>query len=175
MKSSGLNGQRFNIAVGKRPVFKDRLELRKIGGVVNRLVAAKRHIEFAALVETAKSIEASAIQIIEELRRFRALPFAIFDELIEATTVAVEKRLLILHLDSSFETPLQMSVKVYEVRIDVVQDRALGSQAQWRGESAAERFNVASGRMLLPKRREVWYQPTLASRPLQRRLQCRCI
>jgi len=74
-----LDSERANITIRKCPILKEELEPRETSCVPNRLMRTKRHIEFAALVETAKSVEAGAIQIIEELRRFGALPFAIFD------------------------------------------------------------------------------------------------
>ena len=59
--------------------------------------------------------------------------------------MSIETFLFISHLDSYLETTLQLYVKVYQVRIDIVQDGTLWSQTQWGCESAAERFNVASG------------------------------
>jgi len=56
--------------------------------------------------------------------------------------VAVKTSFVILHLDSYLDDMLQLLVKVHEVRIDVIQDRSLWSQAERRGKSAAERLNV---------------------------------
>ena len=162
----GLDLERVNIQIRKCPTFKQDFELREVSRIRNRLMRTKRHIEFAALVETAKSVEAGAIQVIEELSRFGALPFAIFDQFIKPIAVPVKALLFILHLDCYVKATLQVSVKIYEMRIDVIQQSALWSQTQRRGESAAERLNVAPGRMRLPKRREVRQQPTLSSRPL---------
>ncbi len=139
------NRQRFNIAIGKSPVFKNRLELRKVVGVSDRLVTPKWHIEFAALIEAAESVEASPVEIVEELRRLGALQFAVSDQLIEPTSVPVETLLFVSHLDRYLKTALQMRVKVYQVGIDVIQDGALWSQTEWACESAAEGLNVAPG------------------------------
>ena len=69
--------------------------------------------------------------------------------------MAVKTSFVILHLDSYLETMLQLLVKVHEVRIDVIQDRSLWSQAERRGKSAAERLNVTTMAMLLPEGLEV--------------------
>ena len=58
--------------------------------------------------------------------------------------MSIEAFLFILHLDSYLETALQVCVKVYEMRVDIVKDGALWSQTKWGCESAAERFNITS-------------------------------
>ena len=58
--------------------------------------------------------------------------------------MTVEALFLILHLDCYLEALLQLSIKVYQVRIDVIEEGVLWSQTQRRGEPAAERLNVAS-------------------------------
>ena len=63
-----LNLKRLNIAIRESPVFEDTPKLRKVRCVGDCRVSAERYIEFAALIKPAKTIEASAIQIIEELR-----------------------------------------------------------------------------------------------------------
>ena len=115
----------------------------------------KRYVEFTALIEAAESIEASAIQIIEDLCRFRVLPFVVLDQFIKTTPMAIEVFLIISHLDSYLETTLQLSVKVYQVRIDIIQDRTVGTQTYGDCESAAERLDIASGRVALPKVQQV--------------------
>ena len=57
----------------------------------------------------------------------------------------IETFLFISHLDSYLETALQLYVKVYQVRIDIIQDGTLWSQTQWGCQAAAERFDIASG------------------------------
>ena len=84
--------------------------------------------------------------------------------------MAVETFFFVLHLDCNVETALQLPVKVYQVGIDVVQQRARWLQRERDGQPAAERFNILSGRMRLPKTFEQRREPTFASRPLQRRL-----
>ena len=71
--------------------------------------------------------------------------------------MSIEAFLFISHLDIDLETTLQLYVKVYQVRIDIIQDGALWPQPQWGSESAAERFDVASGRVALPKLSQMWH------------------
>ena len=106
---------------------------------------AKGHVEFTALIEAAESVEASAVEIVEELRGFRALRLAILDQFIETITLSVETLLFVFHLDGYREPALQVRVKVYEVGIDVVQAGSLWVQTQRGGESSAEGLNVAPG------------------------------
>jgi hypothetical protein len=108
-------------------------------------VRSEWHVEFTTLIEAAKSVEAGAVQIIKELRRFCALPAIFVDQFVEAFAVAIEGFLVILHLDCYLEALLQLSVKVYQVRIDVVEDRCLRLQTQGDCESAAERLNETCG------------------------------
>ena len=142
---SRLDREIIEIATGKDPVFQDLLEPGKVSKVSNRLVLAKGHVEFTALVEATESVETSAVEIIEKLRGFSALRLAILDQSIEANTLPVETLLFVSHLDGYHEPALQMAIKVYEVGIDVVQTGALWVQTQRGGESAAEGLNVAPG------------------------------
>jgi hypothetical protein len=71
--------------------------------------------------------------------------------------MSIEAFLIISHLDSYLETTLQLSVKVYQVRIDIVQEGTVGPQTYWDCESAAERLNIAYGRVALPKLHQVRY------------------
>ena len=73
-----------------------------------------------------------------------------FDSLIEPTAVTVESLLLIFHLDSHLEASLELFIEVDEVRIDVIKQSAIWSQTQRHGQSAAERFDIASGRVRSP-------------------------
>ena len=69
--------------------------------------------------------------------------------------MSIEAFLFIAHLDSYLETALQVDVKVYQVRVDIIQEGMLWPQTEWDGKSAAERFDVASGRVALPEFRQV--------------------
>jgi hypothetical protein len=106
---------------------------------------AERHVEFATLIEAAESVEASSVEIVEILRRLCALRFAVSDQFVETTAVAVETLRVVRHLDGCFESLLQMRVEVYEMRIDVIQKGAAWSQSKRGRKSAAERFDVAPG------------------------------
>ncbi len=110
-------------------------------------MSAKWNIESTALVKPAQTIEASAVEIIEELSRFSVPPFAVVDQFVETAAMRVETRLLIRHFDSWFQTSLQMSVKIYEVGIDVVQEGTFRSQTERGRESTAEGLNVSPGGM----------------------------
>lgn len=88
--------------------------------------------------------------------------------------MTVETRLVVLHLDSDIEASLQMPVKVYQVRIDVVQQGAVWSQPQRYSKAAAKRLYIRLGFMGFPQVGQARHQPSLSSRPLQRWLQ-RCV
>ena len=68
-----LNFKRFDVAFGESPILKNCPKVRKVCRISNCFVRAERHIEFSALIKPAKSIKASAVQIIEELRCFGCL------------------------------------------------------------------------------------------------------
>ena len=76
--------QCFQIPASKLPSRKEFSVLVEIRNVVDLLVASEGHIEFAALIESAKTIEASAIQEVEELCCWLGLDFALFDHSIES-------------------------------------------------------------------------------------------
>ena len=91
---------------------------------------AKWHIKLATAIEPAESVEASPIEIIEQLRGFCALRAAIIDQQVEAFAVSIKTLFFILHLDRDIEAPLQVLVKIYQVRIDVIQQGAIRPQPQ---------------------------------------------
>lgn len=161
--------ERLEIHARKDPALQNGLELGKVPRVSDRFMLAEWHVEFAALIKTAEPIKAGPVQVVKKLRGFRTLPFPVFDQLIETAAMFVETFLFVSKFDSYYETLLQMFVKVYEVRIDVIQRGALWTQAERDCESTAEGLDVAPGRMSLPKTRKVRHQPSLSARPLQRR------
>ena len=57
--------------------------------------------------------------------------------------MSIEAFLFISHLDSYLETALQLYVKVYQVRIDIIQNCTFWPQTKWRCQSAAERLDIA--------------------------------
>ena len=60
---------------------------------------AKRHVEFAALIEAAEPVETSSVEIVKKLCRFGVLPVAVSDQLIEPAAMPVETLLFVSHLD----------------------------------------------------------------------------
>src|SRR3984893_9292770 len=65
-----LTFKRFDITIGEIPLPKNSPKVSKVCRISNCFVRAERHIEFSASIKPAKTIKASAIQIIEELRCF---------------------------------------------------------------------------------------------------------
>ena len=114
------NGQQANVLASESPVLEDSWKLREVSCISDGLVTAKWNIEFAALIKPAKPVEASAIEIVEKLGRFPALPFSVFDQFVEASAMPIERLLFISHLDCWLETSSQLSVEIYEVSIDVI-------------------------------------------------------
>ena len=90
----------------------------------------KRDIEFAALIKAAESVETGAVQVVEELGGDGAQRVSIPDELIETGAVAIESLLAVLHFDRDLEAAPQLRVKVYQVGVDVVEQRARWSQTE---------------------------------------------
>src|SRR6185503_13411429 len=71
-----LQLERLNILITELPLPEDARVTRKILRVVDCFVLSERHIEIAALVEAAESIETRAVQVIEQLRAFLGVRFA---------------------------------------------------------------------------------------------------
>ncbi len=94
--------------------------MRKIRVVVDCRVRSERHVEFAALVEATKTVEARAVQVIKQLGSLCALRTAVLDEFVEARAVPVEEWFVVTHLDTQRQAVLKMTIEVYEVWIDVV-------------------------------------------------------
>src|ERR1043166_479561 len=172
-KISRRKRQCRDIKITKLPLPEHARILREIGGVVDRLVRSERHIEIAALVETAEPVEAGAIQIVEQLRRFRRLRAAVVNQSIEARAMTIEKLFVVAHRQRHSQTALHVSVEVNEVRIDVVQERLLRLQSKRDGETAAKRLDVAARCVCFPDGFQVWREPAFAAGPLQRRLKHR--
>ena len=105
--------QGFEIAASELPARKEFLVLVEIRHVVDLLVGPEGHIEFAALIESAKSIEASAIQKVKELGSWLSVNFALFDHSIESVPVRVEELFIVSHLNRDRKPPLNLRIKVY--------------------------------------------------------------
>jgi hypothetical protein len=93
----------------------------KVIGVTDVAVGAKGNVEFTALIETTEAIETSTVKVIEELGAFGGSDCISSDKFIESITVPVKQFFVIAHLDVQLETPLQMTIKVDEMRINVVE------------------------------------------------------
>src|SRR5262249_38932987 len=139
----------------------------------DRFIRPKRHIEIAAFVETTEPIETGAIQIIEQLRRFRRLRAAVANQSIETIAMTIEKSFVVTHSYRHCQTLLHVGVEVNQVRIDVVQERLLRLQAKRDSETTAKWFDVPSRGVRFPNRFQVWRQPAFAAGPLQGRLKHR--
>src|SRR5215510_723638 len=169
-KVAFLNRHFFHIDIREFPVPQYRRITCEIRVVVNRRVRSEGNIKLPAFVETAQSVKASAVEIVEQLRCLFALRPAVFAELIEPLAMPVEEFLFVAHLDALLKATLKMSIEVNEMRIDVVEQRAFRLQAQRYGQAAAERFDVSPIRVSFPNGRQVRNEPALATSPLQGRL-----
>ena len=138
----------------------------KVCRVVNRAVPAKRHIELAAQIETAKTVEAGAIEIIEKLRAFLRAGSTRADQLIEASAMIVKELLIITRFNLKREPAPNLFVKIDQMRIEIVQQCMLGFQPECDCETAAKGFDIATNAMGTPDGLNVGEQPTFAARPL---------
>jgi len=142
----------------------------EVGRVRYRFVSAKWNIEFAALVEPAETVEASAIEIIEKLGRFRR-SFLRSSEVIETLAMFVEDSFIVFHSDSQFETPLNLTIEIYEMRVYVVENGKSGLKIKRNCESAAKRFDISSIVMWFPEIRDVRRKPPFAASPFEKRFE----
>jgi len=78
-KIISLQLERLDIFVTELPLAEHACVARKIFRVVDRFVRAERDVEIAAFIEPAESVETRAVQVIEQLRRFRRVRFAVSD------------------------------------------------------------------------------------------------
>jgi hypothetical protein len=72
------------------------------------------------LIETAKTIEAGAIQIVEQLGSLSACFSARGDQFVKSTPMVVEESFVVPHFNPEAQPPLYLFVKINEMRIDVV-------------------------------------------------------
>src|SRR6185503_11321099 len=106
----------------------------------------------AALVETAETIEARAIEIVEQLRAFLRVRLAAPDQIIEALSLAIKELFVISHAHAHPQPILHVMIEVDEMWVDVVQQRLLRLQSKHDRKSAAKRFDVATLRVCFPDR-----------------------
>src|SRR5688500_19384935 len=71
-----LDLESFDIFIPKLPLAKDRRIISEVGRVVNRFVSPEWNVEIATFIETTKTVEAGAVQVVEQLRSFLTLRFA---------------------------------------------------------------------------------------------------
>jgi len=142
----------------------------EVGRVRYRFVSAKWNIEFAALVEPAETVEASTIEIIEKLGRFRR-SFLRSSEVIETLAMFVEDSFIVFHSDSQFETPLNLTIEIYEMRVNVVENGKPGLKTKRNCEAATKRFDISSIAVWLPEMRDVRCKPAFAAGPFERRFE----
>src|SRR5437867_8114694 len=138
----------------------------EVAGVINCLVLSERHVEFAALIEAATTVETGAIKIVEELSRLRILRAVFFDKLIEALAMRIEEFRVVTGFDLQRKSASKLFVEINEMRIQVIQERALRFQPQRHSQPATERLDVTTLCVLPPERVDVWNQPTLSASPL---------
>lgn len=148
-----LERELFKIATLKIPIGENVQVLGKAPFVVDGLVAPERHIVFAFTIESAQTVVASAIQVIEKARRFFTLRFSLMNECVEARSASVKVLLLIFHLDRDGKSLLEPAVEIYGVGINVVDESFLGRQTERNGKAAAQRLNKAARAKGIPESR----------------------
>lgn len=141
----------------------------KVSCVIDLLILAEWHVEFAAAIEAAQTVETSTVQIIKKLRRFLCSSCTTRDELIETRAMRVEKPSVIASIDLQRQPATHLSVEIDQVRIDIVQQRTLRLQSKRYRQPTTKRLNIATLLMCAPSRLNVREQPTLTAGPLQRR------
>src|ERR1700675_4222348 len=134
----GFDQQPGDIGAGKSPIANDCAQRRKIARVVDRFVTSKGRVECAALIKAAKAVKAGAVQVVEDLRGFGSLKFSGSDQTIEAITMGIKKLCLITHLNPHLQTALHLNIKIDEMWIEIVQDRALWLEAHRGGQPVAK-------------------------------------
>jgi hypothetical protein len=142
----------------------------EVGRVRYRFVSAKWNIEFSALIEPAETVEASAIKIIEKLGRLRR-SFTLSCEFIKTLTLFVEHFFIVFHFNVQLEAFLNLTIEIYEMRVNVVEYCKPGLKTKRNCEAAAKRFNISSIVMRLPEMRDVRRKPAFATSPFERRFE----
>ena len=165
---SALDGNVLDVSAREHPVGEHVPIFGKIVLVADALVAAEWDVELAGLIEAAQAVEAGPIEVVKKRGRFGGVLLAARDELVEPGAVPVEQPLVVLHRQVGLEAPLQPAVEVDQMRIRVVEQRALRGQTEGDGEATGERFDEPPVRMRLPERAEMRHLPALAAGPFQR-------
>jgi hypothetical protein len=105
------------------------------------LVLPERHVELAAIVETAQSVVAGSIQVVEEARRLTRVRLPFPQQRVEARAVRVEHARIVVERDVDVETALQPLVEIDQMGVDVVEQRAPRLQPERHRQAAAERLD----------------------------------
>src|SRR5215213_7735282 len=112
--------QTCNVLITKLPLPEECRILREIRSVVDGFVSAEGHVEIAPFIETAKTVEAGAIEIVEQLRAFPGVRLAVSNKPVESLAMPVEEFLVVAHRYAHPQPVLQVAVEINEVGIDVV-------------------------------------------------------
>ena len=137
----GVQAQVLKVLTAKLPVGEDIRISDKVARVRDPIVAAERHVELAAAVEAAESVVPGAIQVVEQRRDFDRPGLTGREQVVEAKSIRIERRRVILHLDPNRQAALQVTVKVDEMGIDVVDERPVRRHAQRHREASAKRLD----------------------------------
>jgi hypothetical protein len=78
----------------------------------------------------------------------------------------VKKFFVVTRVDFQYQPPPHLPVEIYQVRIDIIEQCALGLQTKRDREPAAKRFNVSPMFVTAPDQFNVIEQPAFSSRPL---------
>src|SRR5262249_24099688 len=101
------------------------------------VVPSERDVEIAAAVEAAQAGVRRAIQVVEKSRRLASVTLAGSEERVEPLAVRVEDDSMVREACVDRETALHPLIKVDEVRVDVVEERAGRRETQGDGEAPA--------------------------------------
>ena len=159
----------FDIFITEFPLAEYARVTRKIFRVVDCVIRSEGHVEIAALIETAETIETRAVQVVEQLRTFRGVCFAFSNQRVESLTMTIKERFVVSHLHPHSQTVLHLAVEIYQMRVDVVQQCMFWLQAKSYREAAAEWFHIPSLFVCFPPCVEMRHQPAFAAGPFQRR------
>ena len=140
-------------------------------GIVDAAIATEGDIKGTLAIEAAETVEAGAIEVVEQGRRLARAHVAPCDELIEAFAMVVVGRRVVGHFQANLQSALNPIVEVDEVRVRVVQESFTGTQAQGDGQAAAEGLDQAPVPVARIERGELGDEPALTSQPFQERRQ----
>src|SRR5687767_14610668 len=116
-----LDFESFDVFIAELPLPEDRRIMSEVRRVVDRFISPEWNVEIPTFIESTKTVEASTVQVVEQLRSLFSLRFAIFYQLIKPLAMAIEKLLVVAHRHPHLEAPLHVTVEIDQVRIDVVQ------------------------------------------------------